>query len=139
MQPVSQFVTPLALLLTFACTPTTPGDTDTDEPDTDDLGTRAPAYIATMTHLEGDWDYSGDDGTAKFEQDVTKIQRGIQVFSDAGGIMTVESEIPFSTKALIEESAIFTELMEAEMGVGSHCDITPSLDVTPVLMSQEFS
>ena len=112
----------LGLLLTVACEPAssdTDTDTDTDEPPVGE----APAFITTMTHLEGAWNYSGADGDVKFEFDVGKVKHGMDVFSEAEGIMTVESETPFALKSLENGNTIFTQLLEAGMGVGTHCDI----------------
>ena len=98
----------------------------------------APAFIATMTHLESGWNYDGPDGDAKFDIDVLKIRTGMDIFSAAGGIMTVESEVPFSTKALALNSPIFTDLLAANFGVGSHCDIKSTLDISDEAMAEEF-
>ena len=102
-------------------------------------GGEAPAYIATMTHLEGGWSYDGPNGDEKFERDLIKIRAGMDIFNAAGGIMTVESEIPFSTKAIAVDSPIFTELLDAGFGVGTHCDITTTLNVSVTEMAAEFA
>lgn len=104
-----------------------------------EVGAEAPAFIATMTHLEGGWSYEGPQGEEKFAIDVSKIQRGMGIFSELGAVMTVESEIPFAEKAIATNSSIFTELLDAGFGVGTHCDITPTLDLSAEEMAVEFS
>jgi hypothetical protein len=88
-------------------------------------GARAPIFITTMTHLEGNWRYEGPMGERKFMGDVGKIRLAMSTFAAHGAKLTVESEIPFSTAAIESGSEIFTELLESGHGVGTHCDITP--------------
>ena len=99
----------------------------------------APAYLATMTHMEGDWDFDGPDGTAKFDLTVKKLEKGMAMFREAGGVMTVESEIPFATKALELNSDIFDVLMDEGFGVGTHCDIATTTVLSEDLITEEFA
>jgi hypothetical protein len=154
-----------ALALTLGCTETetgTPQDTapadtvladsgpkpsadaatlpDQSAPDEDAASKpKAPIFITTMTHLEGNWDYGGNNGEKKFELDVKKIHTAMDTFDAHGALLTIESEIPFSTMAKKVQSDIFDQLMARGHGVGTHCDITPDVPVIPTdEFSQEF-
>jgi len=101
---------------------------------------KAPIFITTMTHLEGNWDYGGDNGEKKFQLDVGKIQTAMDTFDAHEALLTIESEIPFSTMAKKVQSDIFDQLIARGHGVGTHCDIKPDVPVIPVdEFSQEFA
>ena len=111
----------------------------TAETDTFQERGEAPAYIATMTHLEGDWSYSeGEGGDLRFQWDNNKIRDAMTLFEQEGGVMTVESEVPFATKELEMNEGIFDELLARGMGVGTHCDISSRLDISAEEMAEEF-
>ena len=93
---------------------------------------RAPIFIATMTHLEGNWSYDGPDGEMKFTKDVEKIDLAMDVFDAHGALLTIESEIPFATAASAWDSDIFDRLMARGHGVGTHCDIGPDQPLVPI-------
>jgi len=91
----------------------------------------APLFITTMTHLEGSWNYGGPQGHDKFDVDVDKIVLAMNTFEPHGALLTVESEVPFSTAATEWNSDIFDQLMARGHGVGTHCDIVPDQPVLP--------
>ena len=96
----------------------------------------APIFITTMTHLEGGWNYKGDQGKTKFEKDIEKIELGMDTFEKFGALLTIESEIPFASAATQWNNDIFTRILERGHGVGTHCDIKADQPVLPV---EEFA
>ena len=97
---------------------------------------KAPIFITTMTHLEGNWNYDGKQGRDKFDLDVTKIGVAMDTFDAHVALLTIESETPFSQAAIKWESDIFTKIQARGHGVGTHCDIDPKQDVIAV---EEFA
>ena len=96
----------------------------------------APIFITTMTHLEGNWDFSGNDGKEKFDQKILSIELAMDTFEKYDALLTIESEIPFSTAAIEWSSDIFQAILNRGHGAGTHCDISP---LQSILSIEEFS
>ena len=96
----------------------------------------APIFITTMTHLEGNWDFSGNDGKEKFDQKILSIELAMDTFDKYDALLTIESEIPFAKAAIEWSSDIFQAILNRGHGAGTHCDISP---LQPILSIEEFS
>ena len=96
----------------------------------------APIFITTMTHLEGNWDFSGNDGKEKFDQKILSIELAMDTFEKYDALLTIESEMPFAKAAIEWSSDIFQAILNRGHGAGTHCDISP---LQPILSIEEFS
>ncbi len=93
---------------------------DSGEPDSGRAGD-APLYVATMTHMEGNWN---DDKVEKlFLQHVEQLRYGMDLAAEYGALLTIESEKPFARANAKWNLNIMAEVRDRGFGVGTHCDI----------------
>jgi hypothetical protein len=90
------------------------------KPETGRAG-EAPLYLATMTHMEGNWN---DDKVEKlFLQHVEELRYGMDLAAEYGARLTIESEKPFARANVKWNLNIMAEVRDRGFGVGTHCDI----------------
>jgi hypothetical protein len=93
---------------------------DAGKPDAGRTGD-APLYLATMTHMEGNWN---DDKVEKlFLQHVEQLRYGMDLAAEYGALLTIESEKPFARANAKWNLNIMAEVRDRGFGVGTHCDI----------------
>ncbi|MGB7539114.1 MAG: hypothetical protein WBM17_11295 [Anaerolineales bacterium] len=81
----------------------------------------APLYLATMTHMEGNWN---DDKVERlFLQHVEELRYGMDLAAEYGALLTIESEKPFARANTKWNLNIMAEVRDRGFGVGTHCDI----------------
>jgi hypothetical protein len=83
----------------------------------------APIYFATMTHMEGSWTDDRDRGI--FERHVTQLRHALELAEKYQAKITVESEMPFAKASALWDENVLQEFVDADQGVGTHCDINP--------------
>ncbi len=93
---------------------------DSGKPDSGRAGD-APLYLATMTHMEGNWN---DDKVEKlFLQHVEQLRYGMDLAAEYGALLTIESEKSFARANAKWNLNIMAEVRDRGFGVGTHCDI----------------
>jgi len=97
----------------------TPVDT-TEGQDTTST-TQYPLYMTTMTHMEGGWDFVLETEHA-FNQQNEKLEFGMDIAEEYGGILTIETEEPYARANQKWGRNMMKEVLDRGHGVGSHCD-----------------
>lgn len=85
---------------------------------------RAPINFAVMMHLEGETSFN----PSFYQQYNTKLQEAIDLYSDYGAKITVESELSYINAADTYGNGLLSYALQHGHGVGSHCDMSSNIN-----------
>jgi len=114
----------------------TPSEVLTPGP-VDEVRSDWPIYLTSMTHLEGNWTDAAENKDY-FGIVASNIRALLDTAEDYGAVMTIESETPFAIGSDRFGDNVLKEVVRRGHGVGTHCDVAPSVDLPDALLVQEM-
>jgi hypothetical protein len=90
--------------------------------------------MTTMTHMEGN--FTDDRNQQVFLLHVRQLRAGMDLASEYGAVLTIESEQPFARANTIWNLNMMAEIRDRGFGVGTHCDFGFKDGLMPV---EEFA
>lgn len=98
----------------------------------------APLLFATMTHLEGNWDMALVNEQF-FNRQAEYLRTAYAYAQEYDATITIESEIPMAEAMVKWGENLLQEALDAEQGVGTHCDTTPTERFTVAELIEELT
>lgn len=105
----------------------------------DEMETRqAPLFFSTMTHLEGNWNLAtvAEDF---FDRQAVYLRTAYAYAQEYDAKITIESEIPMALGMEKWGDNLLQEAVDLGLGVGTHCDTTPTAKFTDAELTAEIA
>jgi len=96
-------------------------ESDDSQIDKDEVEVEYPFFITTMTHMEGNWDFT-IDSEDRFLDQIDKLEFAMDIADEYDATLTIETEEPFARANAKWDYNFMAEIFERGHGVGSHCD-----------------
>jgi hypothetical protein len=98
----------------------------------------APLLFATMTHMEGNWEFV-EKKESMFAEQAELLRIGMDYAKEYDAVLTFESEMPFARAMAKWGDNVFQEALDRGMGIGTHCDIYPRTRLSTDEIIEEFA